>query len=235
MKPNHRTFRWMIGGLLVLSLAACQSDPKNEETAASAESAATAEITIEPVNLQDQATIDAANGIFEDGQVADRPLSDWEGEWQSVYPYLLDGTLDSVFADKAEDTGEKTAAEYKEYYTVGYRTTVDEIVIGGDTIAFRDGENTYTGTYEYGGYQILTYESGKKGVRYLFERTDGVEGAPKFVQFSDHIIEPTASAHYHMYLGDESQAALLEEMDNWPTFYPAGMDGYEIAAEMLHH
>ncbi len=121
MQKNHRTFRWMIGSLLVLSLAACQSDPETEEAS---ESNTTAnEITIEPVNLQNQATVDAANGIFEDNQVADRPLSDWEGEWQSVYPYLLDGTLDSVFAEKAEETGEKTAEEYKEYYTVGYEST----------------------------------------------------------------------------------------------------------------
>ena len=54
MKKKHRTFRWMIGSLLVLSLAACQSDPETEETAESSTTAP--EITIEPVNLQDQAT-----------------------------------------------------------------------------------------------------------------------------------------------------------------------------------
>jgi len=43
-----------------------------------------------------------AKGYFEDAQVADRPLSDWEGDWQSVYPLLLDGTLDPVMAHKAE-------------------------------------------------------------------------------------------------------------------------------------
>ena len=77
MKKKHRTLRWMIGSLLVLSLAACQSDPETEKTA---ESSTTAEITLEPVNLQDQATVDAANGIFEDSQVSDRALSDWEGD-----------------------------------------------------------------------------------------------------------------------------------------------------------
>ena len=233
MKKKHRIIRWMIGSLLVLSLAACQPDPEIEETTESSTTAA--EITIEPVNLQDQATIDAANGIFEDSQVADRPLSDWEGEWQSVYPYLLDGTLDSVFTDKAEDTGEKTAEEYKEYYTIGYESTFTGLTITADSITFYEGDTARTGTYAYSGYQILTYESGKKGVRYLFERTDDAEAAPKYVQFSDHIIEPTASAHFHIYLGDDSHAALLEEMDNWPTFYPAGMDGDEIVEEMLHH
>ena len=233
MNKKHRTTRWMIGSLLVLSLAACQPDPETEETTESSTTAA--EITIEPVNLQDQATIDAANGIFEDSQVADRPLSDWEGEWQSVYPYLLDGTLDSVFTDKAEDTGEKTAEEYKEYYTIGYESAFTGLTITADSITFYEGDTARTGTYAYSGYQILTYESGKKGVRYLFERKDDAEAAPKYVQFSDHIIEPTAFAHFHIYLGDDSHAALLEEMDNWPTFYPAGMDGDEIVEEMLHH
>lgn len=232
MQKKYRTLRWMIGSLLVLSLAACQADPETEQTT---ESSTAAEIAIEPVNLQDQATTDAANGIFEDDQVADRPLSDWEGEWQSVYPYLLDGTLDSVFAEKAEETGEKTASEYKEYYTVGYESSFTGLTITGETITFYEGDAASTGTYAYSGYQILTYESGKKGVRYLFERTDDAADTPKYVQFSDHIIEPTASAHFHIYLGDDSHADLLEEMDNWPTFYPAGMDGDEIVEEMLHH
>ena len=37
-------------------------------------------------------------GYFEDSDVKPRLLSDWEGDWQSVYPYLLDGTLDNVMA-----------------------------------------------------------------------------------------------------------------------------------------
>ena len=28
---------------------------------------------------------------FEDSDVQDRTLSDWDGDWQSVYPYLQDG------------------------------------------------------------------------------------------------------------------------------------------------
>lgn len=32
----------------------------------------------------------AANGVFEDKDVKDRALSDWDGTWQSVYPFLLD-------------------------------------------------------------------------------------------------------------------------------------------------
>ena len=44
----------------------------------------------------------AANGVFEDKDVKDRALSDWDGTWQSVYPFLLDGWLDPVFKQKAQ-------------------------------------------------------------------------------------------------------------------------------------
>lgn len=37
------------------------------------------------------------DGYFKDDQVKDRDLSDYAGEWQSVYPLLKDGTLDEVF------------------------------------------------------------------------------------------------------------------------------------------
>lgn len=42
----------------------------------------------------------AASGVFEDKDVKDRKLSDWDGTWQSVYPFLLDGALDPVLNRK---------------------------------------------------------------------------------------------------------------------------------------
>ena len=48
---------------------------------------------------------------FADSDVQDRSLVDWDGDWQSVYPYLQDGVLDEVMERKAE-TGDKTAEEY---------------------------------------------------------------------------------------------------------------------------
>lgn len=44
----------------------------------------------------------AAEGIFDDNNVKDRSLADWEGIWQSVYPLLQSGDLDPVFKMKAE-------------------------------------------------------------------------------------------------------------------------------------
>ena len=42
-------------------------------------------------------------GYFEDEDVEERSLTNWANNWQSVYPYLQDGTLDEVFEHKAAD------------------------------------------------------------------------------------------------------------------------------------
>lgn len=175
------------------------------------------------------------DGFFDEDQVKDRSLSDWEGDWQSVYTYLSNGTLDEVLQHKAKENAEKTFEEYKEYYTIGYETEIDRIEITGETMTFHSGDTVHSGTYEYDGLEILSYEAGNQGVRYLFKRVDGDQAAPKFVQFSDHHIYPTPSAHFHIYLGDETQKDLLEELTNWPTYYPSKLSGEEIVHEMIAH
>ena len=67
---------------------------------------------------------------FEDNEVQDRSLSDWAGDWQSAYPFSLDGTLDDAFAAMAVE-GEMTADEYKAYYQNGYKTDIANISIEG--------------------------------------------------------------------------------------------------------
>ncbi|MCQ0970812.1 metal-binding protein ZinT [Paracoccus sp. TK19116] len=175
----------------------------------------------------------AAKGYFEDDEVAMRPLSDWEGDWQSVYPYLMAGDLNPVMEHKAE-TGDKTAEEYRAYYETGYQTDVDRITIEGDTVTFyRDGTPAQ-GRYADDGYEILTYDKGNRGVRFIFAKTEGDAEAPAFIQFSDHIIAPQKADHYHLYWGDD-RAALLEELTNWPTYYPSSLSKDEIVAEMTAH
>lgn len=50
----------------------------------------------------------AAAGVFDDANVHDRALTDWDGMWQSVYPYLVSGELDPVFRQKAKkDPGKR--------------------------------------------------------------------------------------------------------------------------------
>ena len=42
---------------------------------------------------------------FEDSQVSDRTLSDYSGDWQSVYPYMESGELDMVMRYKSKAEG----------------------------------------------------------------------------------------------------------------------------------
>ncbi|WP_373568581.1 ZinT family metal-binding protein [Paracoccus actinidiae] len=181
----------------------------------------------------DPVSQDIRRGIFEDAQIKERTLSDWEGDWQSVYPYLQDGTLDVVMEHKAKN-GSKTAEEYRAEYETGYRTDVDRIVIDGSSVTFHEGDQVITGMYEDDGYEILTYKAGNRGVRYVFEKVEGDDAAPDFIQFSDHGIFPEDASHYHLYWGDD-RAALLEEVTNWPTYYPSSLSSEEIAQEMLAH
>ncbi|QFT97565.1 Metal-binding protein ZinT precursor [Roseovarius sp. THAF8] len=173
------------------------------------------------------------NGYFEDDQIEDRTLSDWEGDWQSVYPLLQDGTLDPVMAHKAEH-GDKTAAEYTDYYETGYATDVDRILIEGDSVTFFEDGTPLQGRYANDGYEVLTYKAGNRGVRYIFEKSGGDAGAPAFIQFSDHAIAPQDAGHFHLYWGDD-RAKLLEEVTNWPTYYPAELSGEDVAEEMMAH
>ena len=174
-----------------------------------------------------------AKGYFEDAQVQARTLSDWQGDWQSIYPYLADGTLDPVMAHKAEH-GSKTAEEYRAYYDIGYKTDVDRIQIDGDIVTFHRQAGSVSGTYAEDGHEILTYEKGNRGVRFIFKKTQGDAAAPAFIQFSDHRISPEKADHYHLYWGDD-RAKLLEELTNWPTYYPAELDGGQIVDEMMAH
>lgn len=43
------------------------------------------------------------------------------------------------------------------------------------------------------------------------------------------------AAHFHIFYGSESQEKVLEELENWPTFYPSDLSPQEIAQEMIAH
>ncbi|MBZ3654343.1 zinc ABC transporter substrate-binding protein AdcA [Enterococcus faecium] len=177
----------------------------------------------------------AANGYFEDADVKDRELGDYAGKWKSVYPLLKNGSLDEVFDYKSKINKDMTAADYKNYCTTGYQTDVEAINIEGDTMDFVVKGEHHQYTYKYVGYKILNYEKGNRGVRFSFETEDTAAGRFKYVQFSDHGIAPSKAAHFHVFLGEESQEKLYNEMHNWPTFYPISLSEHEIAQEMLGH
>ena len=86
---------------------------------------------------------------------------------------------------------DKTAQEYKEYYTKGYQTDIASIKISEKEMAFtfKDG-TTKRSNYRYVGKEILTYEAGNRGVRYLFEAEDKESGAFNSVITRLHRLTP---------------------------------------------
>ncbi len=55
---------------------------------------------------------------------------------------------------------------------------------------------------------------------------------PQYIQFSDHSISPVDAHHYHLYWGDDREE-LLEEVTNWPTYYPSNLDADGLVRDML--
>ena len=171
---------------------------------------------------------------FADSDVKDRNLSDWKGDWQSVYPYVLDGTLDSVMKKKAE-SGTKTAEEYKKSYISSYETDIEKISIDGNMITYTRKDGTSTATYDSKGFYIRHKDDGSKQVRYKYQKASGDANAPTYIVFSDHNISSAEPEHFHLYFGEDGFDNLVEEGKHFPTFYPASLSGAEIADEMLEH
>ena len=172
---------------------------------------------------------------FEDDEVQDRSLSDWAGDWQPAYPFALDGTLDDAFAAMAEE-GEMTADEYKTYYQNGYKTDITNIDIEGDHIEFTYEDGKKVGSdYKYVGYYIQNWSTGTKAAMYRFEAEDKDSGAPVYIEFNDHMIEPATAEHFHIRMSNESFDAIVDPENSWPTFFPADMTGEEICEHMEGH
>ena len=177
------------------------------------------------------------SGFFYNDEIEARELSDWEGQWQSVHTYLADGDLDEVMEHKAEaaDDPEKTAEYYKEYYTKGYETDIQYIDIHGSEVTFTDEEGEQqSADYEHDVHEVLEYERGNRGVRFVFKRVGDNDKMPKYIQFSDHAIAPQEALHYHLYWGDDRQE-LLDEVEHWPTYYPIDYTIEQIKADMMAH
>ena len=134
----------------------------------------------------------AANGVFEDKDVRDRTLSGWDGPGS---PFIRSCLMVRWIRFSKKRRRRKIRCRGEGLLPQGYATDVDAIGIENNVMEFHRGKTVSSCRYDYSGYKILTYASGKKGVRYLFECKDNASQAPKFVQFSDHIIGPKALFH----------------------------------------
>jgi len=172
------------------------------------------------------------NTDFEDSEVKDRTLSEWNGKWQSTYPLLLDDSLDEVWEYKSENDDSMSADDYKNKYTTAYETDIVKIEINAPEIAYITETGKITAEYAYSGYYIRTKDDGSKQVRYKFEKSGGDESAMQYIVFSDHNIEPSEPEHFHLYSGNDGFDSLVEEGTHFPTYYPADLSAEEIADEM---
>ena len=88
----------------------------------------------------------------------------------------------------------------------------------------KEDGTTAKAEYKYVGYKILTYKKGNRGVRFLFEAVNPVEGAPKYVQFSDHNIAPVKTGHFHIFMGNESQEKTIRRNGQLANILPIKLD-----------
>jgi zinc transport system substrate-binding protein len=195
------------------------------------------EIIVEGMQDEEEHDHSHEQDDFTIGDVKDRALTDWAGDWQSVYPHLLDGTLDPVMERRAE-SGEKTAREYYEQYKTAYATDVDRVSVTADSMTFYRNGVPVRARYAYRGTGVTRGDDGSLWARYKFEALGNPPaGAPRYIMFSDHLHAPAKSEHFHIYAGDESFDALMADTNpvNYPTYYPAALTKAEIVAEMIGH
>ena len=161
--------------------------------------------------------------------ITDRSLAEFNGEWQSIYPLLLDGTLDKFLEQQAAEdvNGNADKETMREKYRAIWACDVSGLKIAGNSISFiyADGTTT-TAEYTYAGYSIEYADDGCiSGVRYQFETAS--EDAPKYIQLDDHNHESSETEHFHIYFGNESFDKLLHS-ETTPYFIKADLTDEEI-------
>ena len=70
---------------------------------------------------------------------------------------------------------------------------------------------------------------------YRFEAEDMEAGAPIYIEFNDHIIEPEKAEHFHIRMSNESYDAIVDPEGNWPTFFDAALTPDEVCGEVIGH
>ena len=168
--------------------------------------------------------------------IQDRALSDFNGEWKSLHPYLLNGDLDVFCAHKAEEDGDLSTNKdtYFEKYKAGWACDAEKISVNGTQITFTYSDGRCdSADYTYAGYQVKRTDTGEiKGVRYQFETEDNT--APKYVQFNDHEYEPCKAGHFHIYFGNDGFDALMNDEHN-PFFVESSLSVDAILSELMGH
>ncbi|KAB2331715.1 ZinT/AdcA family metal-binding protein [Bacillus mesophilum] len=192
-------------------------------------------ITIDDHHGSDYVSKRIYEGFFYFDEVGERELSDFAGDWQSVYPYLLNGELDEVMEVKAQNNDKKSKEDFIKQYQIAYETDVNRVVISDDSFTFYyDDGREVSAKYKSEGYEILERDAGNRQVRHVYKKSDDTKDMPTYMIFSDHNINTAPAHHFHLYFG-EDRDALLAERTHFPTYYPSKLDGAGIVRDMLAH
>lgn len=70
---------------------------------------------------------------------------------------------------------------------------------------------------------------------YRFEAVDKESGAPVYIEFNDHIIEPEKAEHFHIRMSNEGYDAIVDPEGNWPTFFDAALSPEGVCEEVIGH
>ncbi|MBR0031005.1 MAG: zinc ABC transporter substrate-binding protein [Treponema sp.] len=157
--------------------------------------------------------------------IKDRTLSEFNGEWQSLYPVLTSGKLEEYVEHQAKEKG-KSEKDMQKEIEAKWNCGVKLVKVGGDKITLTyDNGKSVTGKYSYAGYAVKKNDEGKiTNVRYKFETSD--KNAPKYVMFNDHGYAPSDDvAHFHFYFGNNS----FEEFMN------SKVNSYFVASKLSAH
>ena len=157
--------------------------------------------------------------------IKDRSLSEFTGEWKSLYPVLINGKLGEYVEHQAKDMGKSEKEMFKEI-SDKWNCGLKLVKVNGDkiTLTYDDGK-TVSGKYSYAGYAIKKNDEGKiSNVRYKFESKDA--GVPKYVMFNDHDFEPTKDVkHFHFYYGN----------NNFEEFMNSKVNSYFVDSKLSDH
>lgn len=172
--------------------------------------------------------------------VQNRTLSDWNGIWKPVLPYVEDGTLDE-YMELASIEREETVEETLDYYLNKYATEYTSIEIKDNQVTMiSSASGKASAMYEYQGFSLVDTNDSKQ-VWYQFELADGSEEMPQRLVFNDHTIGTEAPshahgvAHFHLNYGNESFEELIQNQAWSPSFYEIDATGEEILEVFLDH
>lgn len=166
--------------------------------------------------------------------IKERKLSEFNGEWQSLYPVLVSGKLEEYVEHQAEEKG-KSEKEMQKEIEAKWNCGVKLVKVSGNkiTLTYDDGKSV-SGSYSYAGYAVRKNDEGKiTNVRYKFESKD--KNAPKYVMFNDHGFAPAEKvAHFHFYFGNNGFEEFMDSKVN-SYFVDSKLSAHECEDLLLGH